>query len=66
MLLRQIPCGEVPATTAAVARAAFPKGSRCLDLRDALGAIFDDEQFVGLFAACGRPAECPWRLALPC
>ena len=54
----------MPAGTVAVARAAFPKGSRCLDLRDALGPIFDDGRFVGLFAACGRPAECPWRLAV--
>ena len=64
MSLRQTPCGEVPAATAAVAHAAFPKGNRCLVLRDALDPIFEDRQFKGLFAACGRPAECPWRLAL--
>ena len=64
MSLRPMPGGEVPAATAAVARAAFPRGNCCLDLRDALGPIFDDEPFVGLFAICGRPAECPWRLAL--
>ena len=64
MSLRPTPGGEVPAATAAVARAAFPKGNHCLVLRDALGPIFEDEQFEGLFAACGRPAECPWRLAL--
>ena len=64
MSLRPTPRGEVPAATAAVARAAFPKGNRCLDLRDALGPIFNDEQFGGLFAVCGQPAECPWRLAL--
>ena len=64
MSLRPTPGGEVPAATAALARAAFPKGNHCLVLRDALGPIFEDERFEGLFAACGRPAECPWRLAL--
>ena len=64
MSLRPTPGGEVPAATAAVARAAFPKGNRCLVLRDALGPIFEDRQVKGLFAAGGRPAECPWRLAL--
>ena len=61
---RPTPIGEVPAATAAVARAAFPRGNRCLDLRDALGCLFEGEQFKDLFAVCGRPAECPWRLAL--
>ena len=42
----------------------FRGGGRRLDLRGALGAIFEDEQLVGLLAACGRPAERPWRLAL--
>lgn len=64
MSLRPTPCGGVPAATAAVARAAFPKGNRYLDLRDALGPISDDERFRGLFAVCGRPTERPWRLAL--
>ena len=64
MSLHPTPRGEVPAATAAVARAAFPGGNRCLDLRDALGPIFEDRQFAELFAVCGRPAECPWRLAL--
>ena len=54
----------MPAATAAVARAAFPRGNRFLDLRDALGPIFNDGQFTALFAVSGRPAECPWRLAL--
>ena len=64
MSLRPTPRGEVAAATAAVARAAFARGNRCLERRDALGPIFEDGQFKGLFAVCGRPAECPWRLAL--
>ena len=64
MSLRPIPCRDVPAATAAVARAAFPHGSPYLRLRDHLGTIFSDAQFAPLFAPCGQPAECPWRLAL--
>src|SRR5690349_20867243 len=64
MSLRPQPCPEVPASTAAVARAAFPRGNPYLRLRDALGSVFSDAQFAPLFAHRGQPAECPWRLAL--
>lgn len=56
--------GMIPAETARVARAAYPKGSLAMRLRDELGAIYRDEHFVGLFASRGQPAEAPWRLAL--
>jgi transposase len=39
-------------------------GNPYLRLRDRLGTIFTDAQFAPLFAPCGQPAECPWRLAL--
>ena len=55
---------SVPNDTAAVARAVFPQGTACLRLRDRLGPIFADEQFVSLFPKSGQPAECRWRLAL--
>ncbi len=55
---------EVPSQTAAVARAAFPRGNPCLRLRDELGTVFTEAQFTALFSARGRPAEAPWRLAL--
>src|SRR5215210_2622398 len=64
MSLRPAPIGPVPAETARVARAAFPKGHPCLRLRDELGPIYDDDRFASLFPAQGRPAEAPWRLAL--
>jgi transposase len=54
----------VPEATARVARAAFPKGHPYLMLRDALGTIFQDEDFAALFPAWGQPALSPWRLAL--
>ena len=64
MSLHPTVSGNVPASTAAVARAAFPHGNPYLLLRDRLGTIFTDAQFTSLFASCGQPAECAWRLAL--
>jgi len=54
----------VPEDTARVARAAFPKGTTYIQMRDVLGAIYDDEDFSELFEIRGRPAIAPWRLAL--
>src|SRR5262247_4922425 len=54
----------VPEETARVARAAFPKGQPYLTFRDALGTIFQDEDFTALFPAWGPPGLPPWRLAL--
>jgi len=55
---------DVPELTEEVARAAFPKGNPYLTLRDNLGTIFEDEDFIGLFPEHGQPALPPWRLAL--
>ncbi|ANY82244.1 hypothetical protein BB934_28330 (plasmid) [Microvirga ossetica] len=57
-------CADVPASTAAVAHAAFPRGNSNLRLCDQLGTISTDAQFAPLFASCRQPTECPWRLAL--
>src|SRR2546430_10629640 len=54
----------VPDETARVARAAFPKGHPYLTFRDALGTIFQDEDFAALFPEWGQPGLPPWRLAL--
>ncbi|MFB1045583.1 IS1182 family transposase [Streptomyces chrestomyceticus] len=54
---------EVPAETVRVARAAFPKGSLAIRVRDELGTLFCDEEFAGLFPARGKPAWSPGRLA---
>ncbi len=54
----------VPEETARVAHAAFPNGNLYLTLRDELGPLYSDSQFASLFAARGRPAEAPGRLAL--
>jgi transposase len=54
----------VPEETVRVARAAFPKGSVYLKMRDLFGTFFEDEAFSDLFSSRGQPAETPWRLAL--
>ena len=54
----------VPEETARVARAAFPKGTVYMTMRDELGAIFEDEDFAHLFPRRGQPAMAPWRLAM--
>jgi transposase len=64
MSLRPHAIQPVPEDTARVARAAFPHGSPYLTLRDALGTIFQDEDFAALFPAWGQPGLPPWRLAL--
>jgi transposase len=60
----QHPVPPVPKHTARIARAAFPKGSPYLGLRDHLGPIFSDPDFSDLYPECGQPAYPPWRLAL--
>jgi transposase len=64
MSMRPRPSHAVPALTAQVAQAAFPKGCLAIRVRDALGELFEDEEFEGLFVVRGRPALSPARLAL--
>ena len=64
MSLQPQPIGPVPEDTARVARAAFPKGNTYLQIRDVLGAVYEDADFAELFKVRGRPAIAPWRLAL--
>ncbi|MGW1617459.1 IS1182 family transposase [Streptomyces sp. NPDC002285] len=56
--------GEIPAETVRVARAAFPKGSLAIRVRDELGPMFTDQEFADLFPVRGKPAWSPGRLAL--
>lgn len=64
MSLRPAEIAPVPARTAQVAVAAFPRGCAAMRMRDELGAIYDDQMFPSLFPARGQPAYSPWRLAL--
>src|SRR5215210_5886170 len=64
MSLRPEPVGEIPADTARVAGAAFPKGTLITRLRDEFSALYQDEDFRSLYPARGQPGLTPWRLAL--
>lgn len=64
MSLRPDTLTTVPEETVRIARAAFPKGTLYIHMRDELDVIYADEQFRTLFPIRGRPAEAPWRLAL--
>jgi transposase len=54
----------IPAETARVAKAAFPKGNRYMLLRDTFGDLFTQTEFTDLFSKEGKPAENPARLAI--
>ena len=54
----------IPDLTSRIAHASFPQGTLAMDLRDALGPIYEDANFAHLFPKRGRAAEAPWRLAL--
>ena len=56
--------GSIPEETVRAARAACPKGTLAMRLRDVLGELYQDEQFVGLYPVEGQPAYAPWRLAV--
>lgn len=63
MSLKILPIPAVPEETARIVCACFPLGALVVPLRDALGALYSDEDFADLFPARGQPAEAPGRLA---
>ncbi|MFI9848736.1 transposase [Nonomuraea sp. NPDC051941] len=64
MSMQPRPWPEIPELTARVARAAFPKGTMAMRVRDALGPLFADAEFAGMFGVRGRPGLSPGQLAL--
>jgi transposase len=54
----------IPDETVRVAQAAFPKGTRYMQMRDVFGPIYTNAAFAHLFPHNGQPAEDPARLAL--
>ncbi|MGC1210417.1 MAG: IS1182 family transposase [Micromonospora sp.] len=64
MSLQPRPLAQVPEQTMLVARAAFPKGSLPMSVRDQLGEVFCDERFAAAFGVRGAPATSPAVLAL--
>ncbi|OHV18894.1 hypothetical protein BBK14_29665 [Parafrankia soli] len=55
---------ELPAQTVTVARAAFPRGTLAMRLRDRLAEVFVDEPFTGAFGIRGAPGLPPAVLSL--
>ena len=55
---------EVPERTVMVARAAFPKGSLAMRVRDRLAEVFADEPFASAFGVRGAPGLSPGVLCL--
>ena len=64
MSLPKKPLPEVPKETERIARKAFRKGHRWIELRDEMPDLYTDEAFADLYPASGQPAYAPWRLAL--
>lgn len=56
--------GSIPEETVRVARAACPKGTLAMRLRDTLAELYQDEHFVTLYPVEGQLAYAPWRLAI--
>ena len=55
MSMRPVGLPEIPEQTVAVARAAFPKGSPAIRVRDRLSGVFADEPFSEAFGVRGAP-----------
>ncbi len=64
MSLRAEIIPQISEETARVARAAFPKGNLYIQIRDEIGILLTDADFVDLFPNRGKAAYAPWRLAL--
>ena len=64
MSVQPRPWPEVPEQTAVVARAAFPKGTLAMRVRDELPGLFADTEFASAFGLRGKPGISPGQLAL--
>src|SRR5712664_195486 len=56
--------GRIQEENISIAKAACPNGILAMRLRDALGELYQDEQFVEIYAVKGQPGYAPWRLAV--
>ena len=62
MSLHAQPLEPIPDLTSRIAQASFPNGTLAMQLRDALGSMYQDADFADLFPRRGRAAEATWRL----
>ena len=58
------PIPAIPEETARLAHAVLPEGNVYMQMRDELGTLYQDQDFLDLFPTHGQPAQEPWRLAL--
>ncbi|GAA2974311.1 hypothetical protein GCM10010446_68260 [Streptomyces enissocaesilis] len=66
MSVRPRPGAEIPEPTARVARAANPKGTAAMWVRDRLDGLWSDEDFIAWYPRDGRPGLSPAQLATVC
>jgi hypothetical protein len=59
MSLQAQPIPPIPELTVRIAHAAFRKGNAYMQMRDLLGTLYTDDQFVDLYPADGQPAYAP-------
>jgi transposase len=64
MSLHPQPHTHIPERTAELMHRVYPKGHPFIALREELGTLFTDDQFVHLYDPQGRPVESPTILAL--
>lgn len=64
MCLKPTNIESIPEETVRVAKVVFAKGNLYLKMRDELGTVFSDIDFMTLYPSKGQPAFSPWRLAL--
>ena len=64
MSMQPRPWPEVPERTAHTARASSRKGNLAMRIRDELGVVYADEQFIGAFAVRGKPGISPAQLMI--
>ena len=63
-MLGQTNLEPIPAETARVAWAAFPKGNVHMLMRDEFGILFEAADFKVMYSRFGQPGIAPWRLLL--
>lgn len=64
MSLQRSGIPSIPPETVLIAKVAFPSGNIYMQMRDALGSMYDDALFGSVYAEVGQPVIAPWRLAL--
>jgi transposase len=64
MTIKPQPAEEIPEETRVLAWQLCPKGTVAMHLRDALGPIYQDEDFLRVYPKWGKPSYSVWRLAL--